>query len=54
MNEMNTVEKNWDWILQMLKWSDPLEEKHAGEKDWQDNLDDQEELVFTSGYENTA
>ena len=30
-DETNTVEKNWYLILRMLKWSDPLEEKHA---DW--------------------
>ena len=40
-DETNTVEKNWYLILRMLKWSDPLEKKHTGEKDWQDNLDDQ-------------
>ena len=28
-DETNTIDENWDWILQMLKWSDPLEEKHT-------------------------
>ena len=31
-DETNTVEKNWSMILRKLKWSDPLEEKHAGWK----------------------
>ena len=26
-DETNTIEKNWYLILQMLQWSDPLEEK---------------------------
>ena len=33
MDERNTVEKNWYLILRMLKWSDPLEEKHVGWKE---------------------
>ena len=41
-------------MLRMLKWSDPLEEKHTGEKDLHDELDDGEALVFTSEYENTV
>ena len=31
-DEMNTVEENLELISRMLKWSDPLEEKHAGWK----------------------
>ena len=54
MGETNTIEKNWYLILLMLKGSDPLEEKQAGEKDWHDKLDDQEGLVFTQEYEKTV
>ena len=48
-DETNTVEKNWYLILRMLKCSDPLEEKHTGEKDWHDRLDDREGLVIHIG-----
>ena len=32
MDEMDTIEEHLELILRMLKWSDPLEEKHTGWK----------------------